>query len=292
MTYSFDDSKRIRALRRDLIAAVPRFPNNKDSLLAVEAKSLTNLLIIFIAWRLRHIGTRPRTVTGRDNLANDSRATTLAPNIDAFLKVVKDGGDLTPYLSIEPRTKGYTPAAEGQPPDKNSWGDKDLLLNVMGLHHFHLGLTMEAAGHAVRTNELLFASVTRDTFDIIGLFDHAAFEHENDGSMTPERKKLWSAYGKREASGALPGQLSIGGFSGLGVTLSSHPVAVVRAAQEHVRVLREIDPELEDSAYVRGVYPEGSSPAKPKLKWAYNHLDFGLHDEGAAFFAVFRRGPN
>lgn len=28
MTYSLDDSKRIKALRRDLIAAVPRFPNN------------------------------------------------------------------------------------------------------------------------------------------------------------------------------------------------------------------------------------------------------------------------
>jgi hypothetical protein len=255
MTYSFDNSKRIKALQRELIAQVPRFPNDKASLKAMQAKSLTDLLIIFIAWRLRHVGIRARMVTGRSDLAGDPRATALAANIDAFQKVVEDGGDLTPYLSIEPRTKGYSPAAEGKGPDKDSWADKDLLLNVMGLHHFHLGLTIEAAGHAARTNELLFASVTRDTLDIIGLFDHAAFEHEVDGTLTSERQKLWSAYEAREAAASLPGQLSVGGFSGLGITISSHPVAVVRTAQDHVRVLREIDPKLEDPVYVRGVYP-------------------------------------
>ena len=292
MTYSFSESKRIRALQRELVATVPRFPNDRASLEAVQSKSLTDLLITFIAWRLRHVGTRARTVTGRANIALDHRATALAPNIDAFLKVVEDGEDLTPYLSIEPRTKGYTPAAEGRGPGEDSWADKDLLLNVMGLHHFHLGLTMELAGHAVRTNELLFASVTRESFDIIGLFDHAAFEHEDDGVMTPERQKLWSAYETRQVAGSLPGQLSFGGFGGLGITLSSHPVAVVRAAQDHVRVMREIDPKLEDPAYVRSLYPQDAIPARPKLRWHFNHLDFGLFDEAAGFFALFRRGPN
>ncbi|MCP6571029.1 hypothetical protein NL494_28055, partial [Klebsiella pneumoniae] len=59
------------------------------------------------------------------------------------------------------------------------------------------------AGHMARTNEVLFASVTRDEFEILGLFDHAAFEHEDDGSMTPEREKLWAAYQVREAAGLL-----------------------------------------------------------------------------------------
>lgn len=292
MPYSFDESKRIKAFQRCLITAVPRFPNDRSSLQAMEAKSLTDLLITFIAWRLRHVGNRARIVTGRNNLANDPRATALAPNIDSFLKLVEDGGDLTPYLSIEPRTKGYTPAAEGPGPDKDSWADKDLLLNVMGLHHFHLGSTLEAAGHAARTNELNFASVTRDRFDIIGLFDHAAFERADDGSMTSERQKLWSAYEAREAAGTLPGQLSIGGLGGQGVTISSHTVAIVRAAQDHVRILREIDPELESPTYVRSLYPEGSVPTKPKLKWAYNHLDLCLYDEGAALRFVLSYGPN
>lgn len=110
--------------------------------------------------------------------------------------------------------------------------------------------------------------------------------------MTPERQKIWSAYEAREAANNLPGQLSIGGFGGLGITLSSHPVAVVRAAQEHVRVLREIDPKLDDPAYARSLYPEDSVPSKPKLKWCYRHLDLGLLDEAASFFGVFRYGPN
>jgi len=286
MASSFEDSKRIKAFRRDLIAAVPRFPNDKASLQAVEAKSLTDLLVIYIAWRLRHVGARPRNVIGRDALSCDPRATALKPNIEAFLKAVEDGSDLTPYLSLEPRSRGYTPGAEGRGTGNDSWADKDFLLNVMGLHHFHLGLTMEAAGHAARTNELLFASVTRENFEILGLFDHAAFEHEDDGTMTPERQKLWSLYEAREAAHNLPGQLSIGGFGNLGVTTSSHPIAVVMAAQDHVPVLREIDPKLDDPNYVRSVYSEGSVPSKPKLKWCYRHLDLGLLDEADSFFAV------
>lgn len=292
MSYPSDDSKRIKALRRELIGLVPRFPNNREARDAIEAKVLTDLLIVFIAWRLRHVGMRPRQVTGRTNLASDPRTAALQPNIDVFLKLVEDGGDLTPYLSIEPRTKGYTPAAEARRPNQDSWADKDFVLNVMGLHHFHLGLTMEAAGHAKRTNELIFASVTRDTFEILGLVNHAAFKYEDDGSMTPERQTLWSMYEAREGANNLPGQLSIGGYGGLGIALSGHPVTVVRTAQDHVRVMREIDPKLDDSAYVQSLYPAGSLPDKPKLRWHYRHLDLGLYDEAARFFACFRKGPN
>ncbi len=292
MPDSFEDTKRIKALRHDLIAAVPRFPSDKASRNAIEAKRLTDLLITFIGWRLRHVGMRPRQVVGQANFAGGPPATALAPNINAFLDVVRTGGDLTPYLSDKPRTKGYTPAAEASQAGRNSWADKDFLLNVIGLHHFHLGLTMEAAGHAKRTNELIFASVTRDTFEIIGLVDHAVFRYEDDGSMTADRQALWSMYEARQTANSLPGQLSIGGFGGLGITMSSHPVAVVRAAQHHVRIMREIDPKLDDSQYVRGLYPAGAVPAKPKLKWHYRHLDLGLLDENAGFFGVLNKGPN
>ncbi len=290
MPNSLENSKRIKALRRELIALVPRFPNDKASLQAMEAKHLTDLLITWIGWRLRHVGTRPRKVAGLSRLAGEPRAAALKPNIDAFLKVVEDGGDLIPYLS-EGRKKGYTPAAEAKGAGRDSWADKDFLLNIMGLHHFHLGLTKEAAGHAVRTNELIFASVTRDTFELVGLVDHAAFEHEDDGTMTPERQRLWSLFEARQMAGLLPGQLSIGGGFG-GVTTSGHPVAVTFAAQEHARVMKEIEPKLDDLDYVRSLYPNGSAPTKPKLKWHYNHLDLGLLDEQAGFFLILRKGPN
>lgn len=289
---SLEKSKRANAFQRGLVKAIPRFPNDKASLQALEAKTLTDLLITYIGWRLRYVAARPRRVTGVANLDADPRLARLKPNIDGFVKVAEAGEDLTPYLSLQPHSRGYAPAADPKTPKPDSWADKDVLLNIMGLHHFHLGLTKEAAGHISRTDEVLFASVTRDELEILGFFDHTAFEHKDDGSMTPERKKLWAAYEMREAAGLLPGQLSVGGFGGLGITLSSQPSAVVLAAQCHVRIMRQIDPQLDDPAYVRMLYPEGQVPARPKLKWHYRHLDFGLLDERAKFFGLLKRGPN
>jgi hypothetical protein len=293
MNSSIENSKRIKAFRRELIEEVPRFPNNKASLQAMKSKTLTDLLITYIGWRLRYVAARPRKVEGLSALlASDPRAAGLKPNIDAFVKAVQAGNDLTPYLSLLPHTRGYTPAAESRTPGADRWADKDFLLNVMGLHHFHLGLTFEATGHIKRTCEVLFASVKRDTFEILGLFDHSAFEHPNDGAMTPERVKLWTLYQKREAAGALPGQFWVGGYANRGITLSAQPVAVTRAAQRHVKKIREIEPKLDDRAYVRTLYGEGAAPAKPKLRWHYRHLDFGLEDRPTSFFGVIEQGPN
>jgi hypothetical protein len=168
----------------------------------MEAKSLTDLIITYIGWRLRYVAQRPRKVTGLPNLAGDPRSAALKPNIDAFVKSVEAGNDLTPFLSLAPHGRGYTPLADPKTGGTETWADKDFLLNVMGLHHFHLGLTIEPAGHAARTNEVIFASVTRNQLEILGLFDHAAFEHEADGTMTSERVKLWHTYEQRQAAGA------------------------------------------------------------------------------------------
>ncbi|MBC7078116.1 MAG: hypothetical protein H5T92_07420, partial [Synergistales bacterium] len=255
MVEARDESKRVRAFRRGITSEIPRFPNNRASLDALEKKSLTSLLVTYIGWRLRHVAARPRGVTGQSALSGDPRAAALQPNIDAFIQAVQAGDDLTPYLSLRAITRGYTPAAEAGGGD-DSWADKDFVLNVMGLHHFHLGLTTESAGHKARTDEVLFASVTRDQLEIIGLFDHAAFEYNDNGAMTAERSRLWSVFTALQERHALPGQLMIGGFGGLGISTAGSPVAVVRAAQEHVRILTEIDPKLDDPAFVQSLYPE------------------------------------
>ena len=292
MTSAIESSKRIKAFRCQLIAAIPRFPNDKASLEELEGKSLTDLLMTYIGWRLRYVAARPRKVTGMSTLDGDPRATTLKENIDTFLQAVEDGHDLTRYLSLAPHTRGYTPTAQSQSPGANTWADKDFVLNVMGLHHFHLDLAKEKAGHRGGPNEMVFASVTRATFEILGLFTHAAFDYEDDDTMTPERVKLWSIYATRQAAGALPGQLTTGGYGGLGITLSSQPAAVTRTAQRHVKILREIEPKLDNLAYVHTLYGKNGVPEKPKLKWHYRHLDFGLLDEDAGFFRILAQGPN
>jgi hypothetical protein len=98
----------------------------------MESKNLTDLIITYTGWRLRYVAPRVRKVTGRANLTGDSRATALTSNIDAFIKAVEAGNDLTPYLSLEPHGHGYTPAADPKTPGVDTWADKDFLLNVMG----------------------------------------------------------------------------------------------------------------------------------------------------------------
>ena len=60
----------------------------------------------------------------------------------------------------------------------------------MGVHHFHLGLHQETSGLMTRTNEVLFAAVSRDTFNVLGLFDHSVFDSTVDDAIAPERERL------------------------------------------------------------------------------------------------------
>jgi hypothetical protein len=290
----FEDSKRAKAFRRELIAEIPRFPNDRASLAAMNAKSLTDLLITYIGWRLRYVAPKPRAVSGQTILAGHPRAADLKANLDAFLQRVEQGDDLTPHLSLLPHTKGYTPAADPQQAGTDNWADKDFLLNVMGIHHFHLGLTTETAGHSARTDEILFASVSRNNFEILGLFDHSAFETNRDTNdqMTAERSRLWQVFEAREQAQLLPGQYAVGGYAGRGLTLSGQPLAVVQAAQAHLRIMQEVEPKLDDPSFLATIYPSGSVPAKPTLRWRYRHLDFGVADDKASVLGVFSYGPN
>jgi hypothetical protein len=290
---SLETRKRVAAFKRELVLEIPRFPNDRASLQTLQAKHLTDLLISYIGWRLRHVGQRPRIVTGRRMLNADLRATILKPNIDAFLAAVERGDDLTPYLSLKARTKGYTPPAEAPPP-ADSWADKDFMLNVMGLHHFHLGLTVEQAGHRVRTNDVLFASVSRDRFEILGLFNHDTFEHEPNGDMKAEREKLWQAYERRQNADMLPGQLAIGGIGGMGIAMSSHPTQVVWAAQRHVQIIGDMDPTFDDPDEIRSYFGQHDEvpPEKPKFKWHYEHLDLGMLETSTGTFLLLQKGFN
>jgi hypothetical protein len=171
------ESKRVRALRLGLAKQIPKFPNDKASLQSLERKPLGSLLIDYANWAIRYVAPRPRKVIIEPTASMDSRWKVLQKDIAAFLEKVKRGDDLTPHLSLEPHTRGYTPAASAQGPDVDRWADKDMLLNVMGYHHFHLNMTIEPKGFASRKveNEILFAHVTREEFTVVGIFDHSVF---------------------------------------------------------------------------------------------------------------------
>lgn len=177
------EPSRIKKLRLGLVKAIPRFPNDQRSLKHLEEKGLRDVLIDFINWRSRYVGIRPRGITVESAAATDPRWTSLSTEIDGFLEKVRNGDDLTPHLSLKPHTRGFTPAALAPgASSEDKWSDKDFVLAAQGLHHFHL----EPPGRIERSNDLLFAHVTRDSFNVIAIFDHSVFD-----LSSAERHRLW-----------------------------------------------------------------------------------------------------
>jgi hypothetical protein len=276
------ESKRVKDFRLGLAKQIPKFPNNRASLRALQAKPLGQLLIDYVNWRIRLVAPHPRAIMLESSATSDSRWHGLATEIQALLKKVEQGDDLTLYLSDDSRTRGFTPAASGTAAKLvDRWADKDMLLNVMGYHHFHFDAFPK------RSNDVLFAHVTRDTFTVVGIFDHTVFEFLKK-PMTAERDRLWQIFQDRAALSAPPGSVAVQSL----ITTSGHPVYVVNLASNYARVIREIDLKLDDPSFVRWFYQQAgfSVPAKPKLRWHLQHLDLGILDkENRGIFCP--RGP-
>lgn len=101
-----DEPPRIKNFRGELIKAIPRFPNDRASVLHMRQKHLTDLLIDYINWRSRYVGQRPRAVSVEPAVQSDPRWAAHAVGIAAFLDKVRRGDDLTPHLSMSDIRKG------------------------------------------------------------------------------------------------------------------------------------------------------------------------------------------
>jgi hypothetical protein len=258
---------RIKKFRRELIKVIPRVPNNRASL---QKKHLTDLLIDYVNWRSRYVGQRPRTVSIEPAAQADRRWSAHAAPIAAFLDKVRRGDDLTPHLSIVPHTRGYAPVARapGAPP-VDRWSDKDFLLNVMGYHHFHLGTKVQKRGHVDRTGDLVFAEVHRDTFNVIAIFSHDVFDQN-----AAERHRLWAAHDQVAYRGVTPESVVVPAM----IATSGHTVHVVRYAQRCAKLIRDIEPKIDDPNYLKSLYQPPPGAPKSKPEWAFVHLDFAIYD--------------
>ena len=291
MTTPPTEPKRIRALRLAIVKQLPKFPNNKATKETLERKSLGSLFIDYINWACRYVPPRPRKVALEPTVTSDSRWRTLRNAIDIFLNKVRNGENLTPHLSLLVHKQGFSPATAAKAPDVNRWADKDFLLNVMGFHHFHLGIVIEAAGHVARTDDVLFAAVTRDEFAALAIFDHSAFERTDTitQTMTAERNRLWDIFTKRSSRGIPPGAVYVPAM----ITTSGHSYHHVRLADQYARIVRELDPKIDDPSFIKSLYEDAkiTIPLRPKLKWNLHYLDLGLLDESQNIFFILHMGP-
>lgn len=284
-----DESKRIKKLRGEVIKAIPKFPNNRETKEKLEGMPLATLLIHYLNWMIRYVSIKPRKTIIEPTVTADPCWRLLRGQVNALLDKVRSGENLIPYLSIQQHSKGYSSETSKTGPDVDRWADKDFLLNVMGFHHFHLGEKVEAAGHIERTDDVLFARVSREDFTAIGIFNHSVFEPTGD-EMSAERKRLWKIFDEHIGRGVPPGSVVIPSP----IATSGHPIHVVSTAQEYSHIIYDLDPKLDDPSFVNELYVGGkaSAPAQLKLEWALNFSDLGIHEKRSNHLFVLRRGFN
>ncbi|RDJ21537.1 hypothetical protein DWF00_23100 [Bosea caraganae] len=275
----------------ELAAAIPRFPNNGASLRALQQKPLGELLIDFFNWRIRYVGARPRAVV-IDPLASASADRGAKQGIIVpFLEKVRRGDDLTPHLSLQPHTRGFSPnsGVRGAPVEQRG-ADKDFMLNTMGYHHLHPSVTIEPGGFATRTDEILLAHVTRDAFTVIGLFGHSVFETHPDGSLSPERARSWKAFDEHSTRGAPSGSVVVQGL----IATSGHSLQVVFMAQRYARQIIGTDALIDTADFQRDFFEQAGfqPPSKPKFEWLKHHLDLGVLEQKSNAACIFSKGLN
>ncbi len=282
-------SKRVSAFARELIKLIPRVPNDAQSLEHMTKLSMTELLIAHANWKLRHVRPSPREVLNLDALRHDARTTLHQHGIDALLDAVRRGVDLSPHLSLKALRKGYAPGAYGPTPSIDSQTDKDLVLYAIGVHHFHLGANRINSLQG-RTDELLFAFVSRDAFEILGLFDHSVFKSKSNGNLSPEQSRLWQMIYARQSRHLEPGSAYFTGLGGLGITTAGTAGLGSLSAIKHAQIIRSEDPKLDDRSYVRSLYIDVPQPSRPKFEWHYNGMDLCLLDRKARYLVIFNKG--
>ena len=283
------ESKRVLSFRNDIIKKIPKFPNNRETLNILESKSLSEILLYYTNWASRLVPPRPRTVIIEPTLSLDPRWKDLAINTNILLDKVRRGDDLTPYLSLKIKSKGFSPNTMGTGQNVDKWADKDFLLNIMGYHHFHLSHIVESKGHTKRSDEVLFAEVTRETFIAIGFFNHTVFEPPNiiSKSLEEEQEWLWHIFDVRSSRGVPSGSVY---FPTL-ITTSGHRTQHTFLVNRYLRIIDEIEPKLDDISFVGSQFNIKNAKLAIKIKptWYLNFLDLGIYDKRLNTFCIYQK---
>lgn len=285
-----ETSTRIKNLRESLIKELPFFPNDKATLTELERQDLNEILIHYLHWKTRLVPPRPRKTQLAPEVTSDKRWKSLKEGISGLLRKIRNGEDVSPYLSKRAHSYGYTPASRVRNGEVDSWEDKDQLLNTKGFHHFHLNMNIQSTGLSERTDDVLFAFVSRDKFHAIGIFNHSVFDGPTeDGSMSAERSRMWGIHEKYTTFEMLPGSAYISSP----IMSSGHPMYLIRMSDYYASLIRDYDKKLDDRLFVNELYEKGKRPPPPKFKfeWHINGLDLGILDKRTNVLFNLHNGP-
>lgn len=275
---------RIQAFRDDMIKVLPRAPNTRASLEALRAMPTSRVILAFLTWRMRLIPAKPRVVRFWSGGVTPLQAQAARLKLQSFLEKVVAGKDLTSHLSDLVNKKGIIlPGA--RPTDRGK--DIDMVLTRQGLHHFHVGIPAPG-NHKGRSGSLVFAEVLEKEFRIVAIADHRAFERGSAQQL--DFFRICHSYMAKDVP---PGQ----GFMPNPVMTSGHSMLVTIFADKCENEMLELDPLLDDSAFIDKLYngqpllrdeKPVARPANSSFAWYFEDLRFGILDrQTMVFFCIF-----
>lgn len=292
-------SLRLEELRRRAAAAIPCWPDDEATRAKLEALPLPDLLVAYVNYADRIVPARRRKVLFASNFWDD-RAKAHAKSLSVIEAKIRSGEDLTPHLSELVRTHGFVARPQGRRAKARkgpAWSDKDFALNAYETHHLHLGTKLRADGLIERTDDLLYAGFPRDAVVMLMVGDHKSFD---DGSLSAAVAR-WRAANCHGLRGAKPSairtfdeerRLARTGISTLmsvddqvliqaNVSSSGHRALGVLHAMKIARVLKDVDPRLDEPGYVASMWGENASslPERPHFNWYLDYVDLLLVEE-------------
>lgn len=284
-----ESSKRIKKLKRELIKELPFFPNVRETQEELEQQNLSGVMIHYLHWQTRLVPARKRKIQIAPEVTSDKRWKLLKEGINGLCDKFRNGDDVKPYLSKRAHNYAYTPVQRIKDGDANAWEDKDQILNTKGFHHFHLNMNVQHTGLSERTDDVLFAFVTRDKFHAVAIFDHSVFEPaDSNGDMGEERTRMWELHEKHITLGMEAGSAY---FSNI-IMSSGHPMYLIRLSDHYTRIIEDTDDKLDDRVFINGLYDQGklTPPCKFNFEWHIKGLDLGIFDKRSNVYFSINEG--
>ena len=161
------------SVRPFVLKMLPYDRSDAATVEALEAKSVPELLVIYLNWRTRLIPVQPRAVFISDAFKKNPVYQSAFPEIEKLLDDVRNGANLAPRLSRQIEIGFCLPKrGKSKPLSVSNRPDLDLLLNDWNIHHLHISSEVEPDGFVRRGNYIVFGIFTADKAFLIDICNH------------------------------------------------------------------------------------------------------------------------
>ena len=149
--------------------------DRNDHELCAELASMDahQLIIVYHNWLARQVRPIKRRVLTSSAYNVNPIATARRTDLDALIKKIENGDDLTPHLSKRVAIV-YDPANKIK-----RRKDLDLMLIEWEVHHLHISQNIESDGFVTRDDPLLFVMFRHETAYVLDLMTHHDFNRDH-----------------------------------------------------------------------------------------------------------------